>query len=121
MFSPNWHNIFILTMPTASGQRSGAVCGEKSPKTRSARIYCYGNTLYIVNLIDWGKGCLRGSLFKANASDAVAPGFQPRRGLHFFFLIHLRGSVTDFWHLFEQPKIYIRVARKAREIKAHFC
>ena len=39
-------------MPTASGRRSGAVCGEKSTKTRLARIYCYGNTLYIVNLID---------------------------------------------------------------------
>ena len=41
-------------MPTASGRRSGAVYGEKLPKTRLARIYCYGNTLqYIVNLIDW--------------------------------------------------------------------
>ena len=41
----------FLTMPTASGRRSGAVCSQKSPKTRLARIYCYGNTLYIVNLI----------------------------------------------------------------------
>ena len=38
-------------MPTALGRRSGAVYGEKSPKTRLVRIYCYGNTLYIVNLI----------------------------------------------------------------------
>ena len=29
-------------MPTALGRRSGAVYGEKSPKTRLARIYCYG-------------------------------------------------------------------------------
>ena len=34
-------------MPTALGRRSGAVYGEKSPKTHMARIYCYGNTLYI--------------------------------------------------------------------------
>ena len=52
-FSPKCHNIFILTMPTALGWRSGAVYGEKSPKTRLVRIYCYGNTLYIVNLITW--------------------------------------------------------------------
>ena len=38
-------------MPTALGRRSGAVHGEKSPKTRLARIYCYGNTLNIVNLM----------------------------------------------------------------------
>ena len=37
-------------MPTALGRRSGAVYGKKSPKTRLVRIYCYGNTLYIVNL-----------------------------------------------------------------------
>ena len=43
--------MFILTMPTALGRRSGAVYGEKSPKTRLVRIYCYGNTLYIVNLM----------------------------------------------------------------------
>ena len=52
-------------MPAASGRRSGAVCGEKSPKTRLARIYCYGNTLYIVNLSDWASDvcvahCIRG-------------------------------------------------------------
>ena len=35
-------------MPTALGRRLGAVYGEKSPKTRLARIYCYGNTLYTV-------------------------------------------------------------------------
>ena len=52
-FSPKCHNIFILTMPTALGWRYGAVYGEKSPKTRLVRIYCYGNTLYIVNLITW--------------------------------------------------------------------
>ena len=52
-FSPNCHNIFILTMPTALGRRSGAVYGDKWPKTRLVRIYCYGNTLYIVNLITW--------------------------------------------------------------------
>ena len=40
-------------MPTALGRRSGAVYGEKSPKTRLVRIYCYGNTSYIVNLIAW--------------------------------------------------------------------
>ena len=34
-------------MPTASGRRSGAVYGEKSPKTRLALIYCYANTLYL--------------------------------------------------------------------------
>ena len=28
-------------MPTASGRRSGAVYGEKLPKTRLARIYCF--------------------------------------------------------------------------------
>ena len=71
-------------MPSASGRRSGAVCGEKSPKTRLARIYCYGNTLYIVNLIIW-QGCLCGSLYKANASDAIVPGFELRRGLLSFF------------------------------------
>ena len=37
-------------MPTALGRRSGAADGEKSPKTRLVRIYCYDNTLYIVNL-----------------------------------------------------------------------
>ena len=37
-------------MPTALGRRSGAVYGEKSPKTRLVRIYCYGSTLYVVNL-----------------------------------------------------------------------
>ena len=36
---------------TALGRRSGAVYGEKSPKTRLARINCSGNTLNIVNLI----------------------------------------------------------------------
>ena len=78
-------------MPTASGRRSGVVCGEKSPKTRLARIYCYGNTLYTVNFIVW-QGCLRGSMYKANASDAIVPGFEPRRGLLiFFFLIYLKG------------------------------
>ena len=51
-------------MPTASGRRSWAVYGEKLPKTRLARIYCYGNTLYIVNLIAWARDvcvvhCLR--------------------------------------------------------------
>ena len=40
-------------MPTALGRRSGAVYGEKSLKTRLARIYCYGNILYIVNVIAW--------------------------------------------------------------------
>ena len=49
-FSPNCHNIFILTIPTALGRRSGAVYGEKSPKTSLVCIYCYGNTLYIVNV-----------------------------------------------------------------------
>ena len=39
-------------MSTALGRRSGAVYGEKSPKTSFAPIYCYGNTLNIVNLID---------------------------------------------------------------------
>ena len=38
-------------MPTALGRRSGAVYGEKSPKTRFALIYCYGIPLNIVNLI----------------------------------------------------------------------
>ena len=38
-------------MPTALGRRSGAVYGEKSPKTRLVRISCYCNTLHIVNLI----------------------------------------------------------------------
>ena len=52
-FSRNCHIIFILTMPTALGRRSGAVYGEKSPKTRLVRIYCYSNTLYIVNLTYW--------------------------------------------------------------------
>ena len=52
-FSPKCHNIFILTMPTALGWRYRAVYGEKSPKTRLVRIYCYGNTLYIVNLSTW--------------------------------------------------------------------
>ena len=47
-------------MPTALDRRSGAVCGEKSPKTRLARIYCYGNTLYIVNLFSLCATCLRG-------------------------------------------------------------
>ena len=37
-------------MPTSSGRRSGAVYGEKLPKTRLTRIYYYGDTLYIVNL-----------------------------------------------------------------------
>ena len=52
-FSPNCHKIFILTIPAALGRRSGAVYGEKSPKTRLVRIYYYGNALYIVNLIAW--------------------------------------------------------------------
>ena len=42
MSEPTRRFIF-LTMPTASGRRSGAVC--------LTRIYCYGNTLYIVTLI----------------------------------------------------------------------
>ena len=45
------YGIFILTMPTAFDRRSGAVYGEKSPKTHLVRIYCYGNTLYIASLI----------------------------------------------------------------------
>ena len=52
-FFLNCHNILILTMPTALGRRSEPVYGEKSPKTRLVCIYCYGNTLYIVNLITW--------------------------------------------------------------------
>ena len=82
-------------MPTASGRRSGAVGGEKSPKTLLACFYCYGNTLYIVNLIH-GQGTF------ANLGGVCS---------FFFFLIHLRGSVTDFWHLFEQPK-YIFVSQQ---------
>ena len=50
-FSPNCHNTFMLTMPTALGRRSGAVYGENSPKTRLVHNYCDGNTLYIVNLV----------------------------------------------------------------------
>ena len=38
-------------MPTTLGRQSGAVYGKKSQKTCLVRIYCYGNTLYIVNLI----------------------------------------------------------------------
>ena len=71
-------------MPTALGRRSGAVYREKSPKTRVVRIYCYGNTLYIVNL-KADKRCLRGSLDKAAAFDTIYPGFEPRRGLLSFF------------------------------------
>ena len=86
-FSPKCHNIFILTMPTALGRRYGAVYGEKSPKTRLVRIYCYGNTLYIV-IWALDNRCLRGSLFKAIASDTIFPRFEPPRGLLclFFFL-----------------------------------
>ena len=40
-------------MLTALVRRSGAVYGEKSRKTRLARIYCYGSTLYILNLFVW--------------------------------------------------------------------
>ena len=40
-------------MPTALGRRSGAVFGEKSPKTRLARMYCYGNTLNINEMSMW--------------------------------------------------------------------
>ena len=32
--------MFILTMPTALGRRSGAVYGKKSPKTHLVRMYC---------------------------------------------------------------------------------
>ena len=92
-------------------------------------------TLYILQICVIRNGCLRGSLYKASASDAVGPGFKPLLGpfflLLFFFylffiiiyLIYLRGSVMDFWHLFEQPKymIYICVAGKARQIMAYFC
>ena len=44
-------------MQTASGRRSGAVCGEKSPKTRLARTECYHNsrlTVMVTLYIDLG-------------------------------------------------------------------
>ena len=69
-------------MPTASGRRSGAVCGEKSPKLRLARIYCYGNALYIETL---DKGCLRGSLYKVNVLNFNSPSFRTPAGSAFFF------------------------------------
>ena len=34
--------------------------------------------------------------------------------LFFFFLIYLRGSVTDFWHLFKQPKYIYLCRRKSK-------
>ena len=72
-------------MPTALGRRSGAVYGEKSPKTRLARIYCYGNTLYVANY-QTEKRCLRSSVVKATVSGTIFPGFEPRRGLLFFII-----------------------------------
>ena len=87
-------------MPTPLSRRSGAVYGEKSPKTRLARIYCYGITVNIVNMIHLESDVFHGSLFKASAFDAIVPGFEPRRDLLFFFKFTQRGSVTDFWRLF---------------------
>ena len=95
-------------MSTASGRRSGAVYGEKLPKTRLARIYCYGDTLYTVNLNVW----------QGMFAWSITPGFEPRRSLlffFFFFLIFLRALSRIFC------KIYICVAGKARQIMAYFC
>ena len=69
-FSPNCHNIFILTMPTALGRCSGAVYGEKSP-IHTCLVFNVTVTLYI--------------LHKAIASESFTPRFEPRQSLHFFF------------------------------------
>ena len=68
---------------------------------------------------------MRGSLYKAIESETISLGFEPRRGvlfsfnllflfnflffefnlrIYFFFLINLKGSVTDFCHALPEPR-----------------
>ena len=91
-FSPNCHNIFILTMPAALGRSSGAVYGEKLPKTHLACIYCYGNTLYVVNLV-----------------DVIAPGVNPWRTLLFLFFFYnlLKGALSLIFGISFSQNIYL--------------
>ena len=97
-------------MPTALGQRSGAVYGEKSPKTRLARIYCYGNTLYVVNLITWVSDVCVVHCIRRLFPMPLPPHSNLAEGCLFFF----------FQFTLLKTKIYICVAGKARQIMAYF-
>ena len=85
-------------MLTALGRRFGAFYSEKSPKTRSARIKCYGNTLYIKNsTFRLGVSCVA-YLDKAHASDAVALGSNhARASIYFFNKFHFKVVHSSFF------------------------
>ena len=77
----------------------------------------------IVNFIP-GKRCLRGSLYKAIASEAIALGFEPRRNLFFFFFFFnllIKGLCHGFLASLLTAKIYICVAGTARQTMTYFC
>ena len=108
-------------MPTALSRRSGAVYGEKSPKTRLARIYCYGNTINIVNMIHLGSDVCVVHCIKRLPSMPLSPGSDLGGFYFFFFLIYLKGLCHGFLASLLTAKIYICVAGKVRQIMAHFC
>ena len=108
-------------MLTASGRRSGAVYGEKSPKTRLARIYCYGNTLNIVNWINLVSDICVVHRVRRLPSMPFTPVRNSPGLLFFFFLIYLKGLCHGFLASLLTAKIYVCVAGKVRQIMTHFC
>ena len=81
-------------MLTASGRRSGAVYGEKSPKTRLARIYCYGSTLNIVNWINFVSDICVVHRVRRLPSMPFTPVRNSPGLLFFFFLNLLKGALS---------------------------